>query len=320
MTLTQLRSFSAVARLGSVKAAARALGVSEPAISGAIAALRRELGDELFVRDASSIRITPGGRELAARAVKILGLAEETRRAVAEARGQHTQLRVALTSIVSESVSGPLLAAFTRRRPNLEVSVTVEAAAAFADLLADRRVDVTLGPRPETGSEAKVDAVPFLRHQLIVVVAPTHPLAHAGRLTPATLEPHPWLVGPFAIEPTTPEGRFLDRNRLRPDLRAFPSHAAALSAAVAGEGVLLALAHLVRHELTRGTLVRLHVAGTPQQGLWHAAMLPPEHRPPIAAELRRFVATPEATQAILTGTPGVPAERFRPAVYVTIWS
>ncbi len=49
MTLAQLRSFVTVARLGSVKAAARALGVSEPAVSGAVGALRRELGDELHI-------------------------------------------------------------------------------------------------------------------------------------------------------------------------------------------------------------------------------------------------------------------------------
>ena len=45
MTFAQLQSFATVARLGSVQAAARALGVSEPSVSGAIAALRRDLDD-----------------------------------------------------------------------------------------------------------------------------------------------------------------------------------------------------------------------------------------------------------------------------------
>lgn len=56
MTLTQLRAFLAVARLGSVKAAAISLRVSEPAVSGAIAALRREFGDRLFVRAGAASR------------------------------------------------------------------------------------------------------------------------------------------------------------------------------------------------------------------------------------------------------------------------
>src|SRR5438034_1426128 len=45
VTLAQLRSFVLVARLGSVKAAAVELEVTEPAVSVAVAALRKELGD-----------------------------------------------------------------------------------------------------------------------------------------------------------------------------------------------------------------------------------------------------------------------------------
>src|SRR3982074_3673476 len=79
VTLTQLKAFVMVARLGSVKAAAESLEVTEPAVSGAGAALRRELGDPLFVRAAGGIALTPGGRRLAAGAAEIVGLAEETR-------------------------------------------------------------------------------------------------------------------------------------------------------------------------------------------------------------------------------------------------
>src|SRR5438876_956065 len=66
MTFAQLQAFATVARLGSVNGAARALGVSEPAISEHVAGLRRDLGDELFVRAAGGIRLTPGGTRLAA--------------------------------------------------------------------------------------------------------------------------------------------------------------------------------------------------------------------------------------------------------------
>jgi len=82
MTLAQLQSFVLVARLGSVKAAAAELGVTEPAVSVAVAALRKELGDELFVRAGRGIALTAGGRRLAALASEILGLAEQARRSV----------------------------------------------------------------------------------------------------------------------------------------------------------------------------------------------------------------------------------------------
>jgi hypothetical protein len=49
-------------------------------------------------------------------------------------------------------------------------------------------------------------------------------------------------------------------------------------------------------------------------------MLAPDRRTPAAWALRRFVTTPEATQAMLARAGGVPAERFRPPVHVTIWS
>src|SRR5207248_3024504 len=88
MTFAQLQSFAMVARLGSVHAAAKALGVSEPAVSAAVAALRRDLGDDLFVRSGSGIALTAGGGRLAARAAEILGLAHQVRRELDEARGE----------------------------------------------------------------------------------------------------------------------------------------------------------------------------------------------------------------------------------------
>ena len=62
MTFTQLRTFALVAELGSLRAAASALGVSEPAVSAAVAALRTDLGDPLFRRTGTGISLTPGGQ------------------------------------------------------------------------------------------------------------------------------------------------------------------------------------------------------------------------------------------------------------------
>jgi hypothetical protein len=70
----------------------------------------------------------------------------------------------------------------------------------------------------------------------------------------------------------------------------------------------------------RGSLVRLDVRGTPLDAMWHAATLAEDRRSAEATALRRFVTSPEATQAIVARPGGVPAGRFRPPVYVTIWS
>ncbi len=85
MTPTQLRAFAAVVRLGSVKAAADELGVSEAAVSMHVAQLRKEFDDLLFTRTASGLAFTPGGLRLASRAVEILGLQDRTVREVSQA-------------------------------------------------------------------------------------------------------------------------------------------------------------------------------------------------------------------------------------------
>ena len=59
MTFTQLRTFALVAELGSLRAAATALGISEPAVSAAVAALRTDLGDPLFRRTGDRHRPDP---------------------------------------------------------------------------------------------------------------------------------------------------------------------------------------------------------------------------------------------------------------------
>ncbi len=175
MTLAQLQSFVLVARHGSVKAAAAELEVTEPAVSVAVAALRKELGDELFVRNGRGIALTPGGRRLAALASEILGLADQARRSVASG-AESRRLVVAATSLVAEHI-GPLIELFTARGEPLEIAVTELAGADFAEALEHRRADIALGPAP--GTAATIAAAAFLRCRLIIVAAPSHPLAAA---------------------------------------------------------------------------------------------------------------------------------------------
>ena len=64
VTLAQLKVFVLVSRLGSVRAAAAALGVSEPAVSQALAALRQHLDDPLIARSGTGMELTPAGRRV----------------------------------------------------------------------------------------------------------------------------------------------------------------------------------------------------------------------------------------------------------------
>jgi DNA-binding transcriptional LysR family regulator len=320
VTFAQLRSFATVARLGSVTAAASELGVSEPAVSSAIATLRREFGDELIVRGGGGVRLTAGGARLAAAANEILGLADRARRSVGEANGASESLPVAVNAEVAEFAAAPLLDAFTRRAPRVEATLQVEEPGAFAELLYDHVIDVALGPRPLPDPRRFVESVPFLRYRMVVVAAPGHRLAGRDALAPSALADERWLVGPDGVQPGSPTAQYFGRARIAPgDVRAFPSDAAALSAAAAGEGVMLALWHAAAAALRRRAIVRLAVRGTPVVDLWHASTLPDEHCLTTAAALRRFTTSADATQAMAAPRRGVPATIVRAPVHATLW-
>lgn len=312
MTLAQLRSFLAVARSGSVKAAAQSLAVSEPAVSGAVRALRKELGDELYVRTGGAIQLTAGGRRLASAASEILALAEQTRRGVREAAGGARTLRVAVTPAVAEFAAGPLLDAFTRRYPRTEVALQIAPSTDFVGLLGDRAADIALGPRVGGGAEPLIESEPFLRYTLVVVAARGHALAESKAVAPASLVGTPWLLGPFESDAWTETGGFLARQAFLPQrAHTFPNFAAAIAQVVAGRGITLAIRHTVLDELERGALVELDVRGTPLQGMWHASMPPRPGRTEAAETLRHLLMLPETIRVLLARGGGVPGARLR---------
>jgi DNA-binding transcriptional LysR family regulator len=316
LTLSQLRTFLTVAQLGSVKAAARTLNVSEPAVSGAVGALRREFTDDLYIRAGGVIELTPGGRQLARAAAEILSLADDTQRSIGLIA---PAVRVAATPPFAEFAAGPLLHAFKHEHRQIEVELQVARRRELADLLADRRVDMVLGPPvASTPTGPEIEAEPFLRYGLVVVAAPRHTLAGSRGVAPAALVGTPWLMGPFEMDSDTDTGGFLARQSIAgARTRAYPNFAAAVAQTAAGRGVTLAIAHTIRDELDRGALVELDVRGTPITGLWYVSTLPPEHRTASVDALRQFVSTPDAAKAMLARAGGVPAERF---VHMGRWS
>ncbi|GAA4877951.1 LysR family transcriptional regulator [Pseudonocardia benzenivorans] len=315
MTLTQLSAFVLVARLGSVKAAANALSVSEPAVSQALAALRKYLGDPLLVRSGNGMTMTAGGTRLLAIAAQMVALGAEAESAVRSAKGAPEQLRLVAPSPVVEFVAGPLGETFgARSSGTIEISSGVATTAEMGALVSQRLADVALGPH--LGGERSMGLVsePIFRARLVVLAAPD------ARFTgpPARW---PWLVETSATDPDSDVGRLLRAARIpESSLSVFPTQTAAWDAAARGAGVAPGIAHLAVHHVRRRELTVVELPGTPLDVVWHVSTLPVDRRSAAASSLRHFLSTPEAMKLLRAPGEGLAPARFRPPVYVTIWS
>ncbi len=319
MTPTQLRTYAAIVRHGSSKAAAAELDVSEAAVSNHVASLRRELDDDLFHRSGAGLSFTPGGLRLATRAVELLGLQDQTRLEVRAAATGRRVLRLAVSSLFGEMSAPGLIELFSTRARDLDVEMAVHPPHEFVGLLSARGADIALGPSPPALGDSIVRRE-FLRYTLVAVVAPRHRLA-GRRVGAAELAGATWYLGPSAIEAGGVAHAMLARLAIpETKQRIFQSHAAALDEARTGRGIAIIPANRLAKSAESGQLVRIDGPGTQADGTWSALTLPPDRGvSPAAAELARFVSSPRAIQSMLTGS-GANISHFRPSVHVTLWS
>jgi DNA-binding transcriptional LysR family regulator len=308
-------------------------------VSTALAALRQDLGDPLFVRAHGGISLTPGGRALAEYAQDIVGLADKARREVAHAQTETGRLKIVATAPFAEHAAGRLLDLFTRRVPGASVDVVVEQAEDMGSMMLERVYDIALGARPPAPNGAApngtvanglaangtgdvgIDSVPFLRYQRVVVAAAGHPLASQhGPVALTELLARPWFAGPAGIQAASEEGRWLASQGVAPEIVRLSSETEALAAVRAGEGTMMALGHIVRDEIRSGALVRVPVAGTPVAGLWWASTLDRHRATTMALALQRFAATADATAAMVAPGGSRGLERRGSKFHVALWS
>ena len=256
MTLTQLNAFVLVARLGSVTAAANALGVSESAVSQALSALRLHLGDQLVTRGPGGMTLTAGGSRLLSTASQIVVLGAEAHAAVRAAQGAPEQLRVVATSTIAEFVISPLTEAFTRRFPgSVEVSAGVAVTKEMGVLVGNRLADVAIGPGRARDPALAVVTEPIFRYRAgrghrraVQAAGQPAPVAVAGR--PVRHRPGQRHRA-AADQPGDPRGQ--DQGVPQPDRR--------LGGGGRRRGVAPAVEHLVAQQLRRGELSRVDVPG-----------------------------------------------------------
>lgn len=267
ITLTQLSSFLAVVRGGSITAAADALVVTQPSVSAALAALNRELSVDLLERAGRSVRLSPAGEAFAPYAADVVGLLEEGRGAAQEAAaGAERRLRIAAVTTAAESFVPPLMKAFAARRRDVELELDVGNRGAVLAAVLDHRADVAIAGQPP--AEGRLQAVPLFDNEIVLVTAPDDPLAQMDAVEAPLLAERTWLLREQSSGTRALNERFLVAAGLEPRTLTLGSNGAIKQAARAALGIALISRAAVQVELESGWLGAIALAHPPATRRW----------------------------------------------------
>jgi LysR family transcriptional regulator, glycine cleavage system transcriptional activator len=254
--LNALKAFAVAARAGSFTQAGQVLHVTQGAISRQVKQLETALGVPLFLRVHQAVELTPTGRELA----DTLGrLFAEMEVAVARATGaqQPQMLTVNVPPTFATRWLAPRLPDFRSRFPHIDLRITTDHVATLREA---RALDCLIVFDRQAWSRALCE--PVLQERHVMVSSPRlwqhkqppalpgatllHVLLDGGQRNPVWEQ---WIAthGPQALDP-------------RPGLN-FSTLDQAISAAIAGAGVVIVDQAMVARELQSGELVRHNALG-----------------------------------------------------------
>ncbi|MFH8661755.1 LysR substrate-binding domain-containing protein [Streptomyces afghaniensis] len=174
-TLAQLRAFAAVAEHLHFRDAAGAIGMSQPALSGAVSALEETLGVTLLERTTRKVLLSPEGERIAVRAKAVLAevgaLMEEAEAVRAPFTGV---LRLGVIPTVAPYLLPTVLRLVHERYPHLDLQVHEEQTASLLDGLAGGRLDLLLLAVPL--GVPGVAELPLFDEDFVLVTPLDHPL------------------------------------------------------------------------------------------------------------------------------------------------
>lgn len=188
LDLNLLRVFDAVLRDRSVTSAAKHLGLTQPAVSNALARLRAQLEDALFVRTPSGMDATPFARELAQPVRQALALLES---ALAHGPGfdpgaSTRTFRFYMSDLGQVEFLPPLVERARRVAPGVRLEAVALEVDGISDALAAGAIDLAVGFLPGIG--APVRRQPLFRDRYVCLMRAGHPAAGARLTKKAFLE------------------------------------------------------------------------------------------------------------------------------------
>ncbi|MGY1437721.1 LysR substrate-binding domain-containing protein [Streptomyces reniochalinae] len=180
-SVSQLRAFVAVAEHLHFREAAAAIGMSQPALSGAVAALEETLGVQLLERTTRKVLLSPAGERMAVRARAVLHamgqLMEEAEAAQAPFTGV---LRLGVIPTVAPYLLPTVLGLVHKRYPDLDLQVHEEQTDSLLEGLGQGRLDLLLCAVPLAAPWVR--EIPLFDEDFVLVTPQDHPAAGRGDL------------------------------------------------------------------------------------------------------------------------------------------
>jgi DNA-binding transcriptional LysR family regulator len=192
MDVKLLEAFRAVVDSRSVTAAAQALGITQPAVSGQIAKLEEAVGFPLFERAGGRLKPTAEGLLFYTEATRVLGEVDRLAATTAQIReGQSGRLVIASHPAAAISMLPQLVAAFVAERPGVSVRLVSRHSDVVSQLLPTEGYDLGIAELPVDDT-----AVRLVRYQMrcVAILPPRHALASRKLLTPALLSGQPMIA------------------------------------------------------------------------------------------------------------------------------
>jgi aminoethylphosphonate catabolism LysR family transcriptional regulator len=267
LNLNQLRVFHAVAKGGSFTQAARALSITQPAVTVHIRDLERYYGLRLFDRGGRRVKLTDAGQTLFEYAQRIFALAAEAEHALENAGS----LRAGRLQIVGSLTVGayylpPVINLFKAKFPEIQVSLSVDNSQRVVERIAGLREDVGFLSGPVRDERLVVR--PFLEDELVVLVPPGHAWAARRSVSLHELAEQPVILRePGSATRALVEER-LRQAGIRPQVSMeLGSNEAIKRAVEMGMGISVLSTTIIKREVEAGLLqvVRIREKGLTRQ-------------------------------------------------------
>ena len=183
MRLNQIRDFVSILEAGSIRAAARALGVTHPAMTKSLRQLEDDLRVQLIRRTTRGVVATASGRAFLARAraiqAEVRKAEEELQELAGEAGGT---VNISVSAAAAALLAPEAIAEFVRSHPHARLRIIEGTPSAFAALVRDETLDFAVGNRPPAKLDAGLSFRTLLRVPMAIACRRGHPLREARAL------------------------------------------------------------------------------------------------------------------------------------------